>query len=144
MSITAISFYWRNDTPSFVNWRSRLATAPDTPTCIVIYGGQFTGGVNPQNQFVPKIASPLPCSPVLVRHTLLIVYFFKEIISFIGSLDKCHTSVFNALIQDVFQHAFFFKVSKTRVVRLRFKQLLIRKCHTCSRSASSDGTVSDS
>ena len=35
------SFYWRNDTPSFVTWRSRLATAPDTPTCIVIHGGQF-------------------------------------------------------------------------------------------------------
>ena len=34
-SITAISFYWRNDTSSFVTWRSRLATAPDTPTCIV-------------------------------------------------------------------------------------------------------------
>ena len=97
MSITAISFYWRNDTPSFVTWRSRLATAPD-PTCIVIHDGQFTGGVHPQNQFVPEIVSPLPCSPALVRHTLLIVYFFKELNSFIGSLDKCHTSVFNALI----------------------------------------------
>ena len=98
MSITAISFYWRNDTPSFLTWRSRLAPAPDTPTCIVIHGGQFTGGVHPPNQFVPDIISPLPCSPTLVRHTLLIVYFFKELISFIGSLDKCHTSVFNALI----------------------------------------------
>ena len=39
-----------------------------------------------------------PCWPSLVRHTLLIIYFFKEPISFIGSLDKCHTSVFNALI----------------------------------------------
>ena len=28
----------------------------------------------------------------------MLVYFFKELISFIGSLDKCHTSVFNALI----------------------------------------------
>ena len=98
MSVTAISFYWRNDTPSFVTWWSRLATAPDTPTCIVIHGGQFTGGVHPPNQFVPEIFSPLPCSPALVRHTLLIVYFCKELISFIGSLDKCHTSVFNALI----------------------------------------------
>ena len=70
--ITAISFYWRNDTPSFVTWRIRLATAPDTPTCIVIHGGQFTGGVHPPNQFVPEIVSPLPCSPALVRHTLLI------------------------------------------------------------------------
>ena len=100
MSVTAISFYWRNATPSFVTWRSRLVTAPDTPTCIVlvIHGGQFTGGVHPPNQFVPDIVSPLPCSPALVRHTLLIVYFFKKFISFIGSLDKCHTSVFNALI----------------------------------------------
>ena len=102
MSIIAISFYWRNETPSFVTWRSRLATAPDTPTCIVIHDGQFTGGVHPPNQFVPEIVSPLPCSPALVRHTLLftyiIVYFFKELISSIGSPDKCHTSVFNALI----------------------------------------------
>ena len=100
MPITAISFYWRNDTPSFVTWRSGLAIAPDTPRCRVIHGGQFTGGVHPPNQFVPEIVSPLPCSPALDRHTLLIVYFFKEhnIISFIGSLDKCHTSIFNALI----------------------------------------------
>ena len=97
MSITAISFY-RNDTPSLVNWRNRLSTAPDTLTCIVIHGGQFTVGVHPQNQFVLEIVSSLPCSPALVRHTLLFVYCFKELISFIGSLDKCHTSVFNALI----------------------------------------------
>ena len=82
----------------FVTWRSRLATAPDTPTCIVIHGGQFSGGVHPPNQCVPEIVSPLPCSPALVRHTLLFVYFFEELISLIGSLDKCHTSVFNALI----------------------------------------------
>ena len=68
--------------------------------CIVIHGGQFTGGVHPPNQFVPKTVSPLPA---LVRHTLLIVYFFKELISFIGSIDKCHTSVFNALIKIVLQ-----------------------------------------
>ena len=100
MSITAILFYWHNDTPSFVTWRSRLATAPDTPTCIVIHGGQFTGGVHPPYQFVSEIVSPLPCSPALVCHTYLIVYYFfyKELISFIGTLDKCHTSVFKALI----------------------------------------------
>ena len=69
MSITAISFYWSNDTPSFVTWRSGLATAPETPTCIVIHGGQFTGGVNPPNQFVPEIVSPLPYSSALARHT---------------------------------------------------------------------------
>ena len=45
----------------FVTWRSRLATAPDTPTCIVIHGGQFKGGVHPPNQFVPEIVGPLPC-----------------------------------------------------------------------------------
>ena len=96
MSIIALTFYWRNDTPSFVTWRCRLATAPDTPLCIVIHGGQFTGGVRPPNQFVHEIVSPLPCSPAIVRHTLLIRYFLKELISFIGSLDKCHTSVFSA------------------------------------------------
>ena len=63
-----------------------------------MHGSQFTGGVHSPNQFVPDIVSPLPCSPVLVRHTLLIVYFFTEFISFIGFRDKCHTSVFNALI----------------------------------------------
>ena len=99
MSIIAISFYSHNDTPSFVTWRSRLATAPDTPTCIVVHGGQFTGGVHPPNQFVPETISPLSCSPALIRDTLRIVYFFKELISFLGSLDKFHTSVFNALIQ---------------------------------------------
>ena len=51
-----------------------------------------------QNQFVPEIVSPLPFSSGLVRHTLLYIYFFKELISVIASLDKCHTSVFNALI----------------------------------------------
>ena len=61
--------------------------------CIV--GGQFTGGVHPS---IPEIVSHLPCSPALVRHILPIVYFFKELISVISSLDKCHTGVFNALI----------------------------------------------
>ena len=86
MCITAISFYWHNDTPSFVTLVSRLATTPDTPTCIVRHGGQFTGGAHPPNQFVPETVSPLPCSPALVCHTLLTVYFFEELISFIGSL----------------------------------------------------------
>ena len=82
MSLTAISFYWRNDTPSFVTWQSRLATATDTPTCIVIHSGQFPGGVHPPNQFIPEIVSPLPYLAAFVRHTLLIVYFFKEVIFF--------------------------------------------------------------
>ena len=108
MSITGISFYWRHDTPSFVIWCSRPATAPDIDWLpplillrIVIHGGQFTGGVHPPNQFVPEIVSPLPCSPALVHHTLLIVYFFKELISFMDSLDKRHTSIFNALINNI-------------------------------------------
>ena len=50
------------------------------------------------NQFVPKIVSPLPCSTALVRHKLLFAYVFKELILFMGYLNKCHTSVFNALI----------------------------------------------
>ena len=53
MSITAISYYWRNNTPSFVTWRSRLATASDTPACIVIHGGQFTVGVHPPKSVRP-------------------------------------------------------------------------------------------
>ena len=51
------------------------------------------------NQFVPEVVSPLLSSSGLVHHILLFVYLFKELISFIGSLDKCHTSVFNALIK---------------------------------------------
>ena len=50
-----------------------------------------------QNQFVPEIVSPLLCSSGLVRH-VLVFFFFKEVISFIGSLDKYHSSVFSALI----------------------------------------------
>ena len=120
MSITAISFYWHNDTPCFVTWRSRLATAPDTPTCIVIHGGQFTGGNHPPNQYVPEIVSHLPCSPTLVHHTLLIVYFFKELISFIGSLDKCHTSVFNALIKKIRSISEFPQISGLTTELIRF------------------------
>ena len=55
--ITTISFYWRNNTTSFVTWRSRMATAPDTPTCIVILGGQFTGGRGAE--FISQINSSL-------------------------------------------------------------------------------------
>ena len=92
---TAISFYWRNDTPSLFTWRNRLATVPDTPTCIVIHGS-----VHPPNQFVLEIVSSLPYSSGLVRHRLLFAIFFsKKLISLIGSLDQCHTSVFNALIR---------------------------------------------
>ena len=57
------------DTPTYVTWRSL-----------------------PSNQFVLEIVSTLPCASGLIRHKLLFVYFFKELISFIGSLDECHTS----------------------------------------------------
>ena len=40
------------------------------------------------NQFVPEIISPLPRSSKLDRHTLLFVYFFKDLVSFTGSLAK--------------------------------------------------------
>ena len=65
-------------------------------------------GVHPPNQFVPRIVRPLPCSSGLVRHILLFVYFFEELISFIGSLNKCHISVFNVLI-------FFFPIRAASV-----------------------------
>ena len=55
------------------------------------------------NQFVPEIVCPLPCSCGFARHVLLFVNFFKELISCIGFLDKCHTSVFIALINSVFK-----------------------------------------
>ena len=58
--------------------QSRSGATPDTPTCKVIHGGQFTDGVHPPNQFVPEIVSSLPWSSGLVCHTLLFVYFFKR------------------------------------------------------------------
>ena len=71
ISMTAISFYQCNDTSIF-----RHLT-----------------------EFIPHISSSLRLLVLyLLRHTLLFVYFFKELISFIGSLDKCHTSVFKALV----------------------------------------------
>ena len=52
--------------PGGIDWLPPLIL---TPTCIVLHGGQFTGGVHPPNQLVPEIISPLPCLPTLVRHT---------------------------------------------------------------------------
>ena len=64
-----------------------------------LFPNHFVPDIVSPDQFVPDIVSHLPCSPELVRHTLLFfLYFFKELISFIDPLDKCHTSVFNALI----------------------------------------------
>ena len=44
-----------------------------------------------------KLVCPLA---ILSTHILLLVYFFKLLIPFICSLDKCHTRAFNALIGD--------------------------------------------
>ena len=57
-----------------------------------------TDGVHPQISSSLRLLVFLARSSGLVRHVLLFVYFFKELISLIGSRDKCHTSVFNALI----------------------------------------------
>ena len=52
----------------------------------------------------PQISSSLKLLVLcFVRSDLFVInfclyIFFKELISFIGSLDKCHTSIFNALI----------------------------------------------
>ena len=54
-------------------------------------------GVHPKITSL-EIVCPLSCSSALNRHILLFVYFSQKRISFIDSLDKCHTSVFNALI----------------------------------------------
>ena len=51
-----------------------------------------------QNQFASELVRPLVFSCGLVCHILLFVYFFQLLIPDIGFLDKCHTSVFNALI----------------------------------------------
>ena len=68
ISINAISFNWRNDTQTFV-------------TCH------------------PKISLSLRLLVLChVRHILPFVYIFKELFSFIGSLGKCHTSIFNTVI----------------------------------------------
>ena len=76
----------------------KISISTYLPIGAMIHKPLSPDGVHPPNQFVPEIVSPLPCSSGLVRHKLLFVYLFKELISFIGSLDKCHTSVFNALI----------------------------------------------
>ena len=50
----------------------------------------------------PQVSSSLRLlTHYLVCHTLLFIYYFKELISFIDSLDKCHTSIFNTLISTI-------------------------------------------
>ena len=54
-----------------------------------------------QNEFVPQLLRPLGFSSGLVRHILLLVNFIKLMIPDIGSIDKCHTIAFNAIIRNV-------------------------------------------
>ena len=54
----------------FFTWRSRLATSPDTPMCIVIHGGQFTGGVHPPNRSSLRLL--VLC---LVRPNLCVIHY---------------------------------------------------------------------
>ena len=71
----------------------------------------------------------------LVRHihVLLFVYFFKELISFIASLDKSHTSVFNYLIINVsILHRFRNKFIQLR--RSRLLSILLPGNYICTRS----------
>ena len=64
----AIAFYWRNDIHNLCHL----------------------------TVFIPKSVRPRYCSSLVVTLPLFIV--FKFLIPYIGSLDKCHTSAFNALI----------------------------------------------
>ena len=70
------------------------------------------------------LVSPLPCWPALVHHTLLIVYIFKEVISFIGSLEKFQTSVFNALIK--FKEMAKFDICGMRSISIAWKDSVDR------------------
>ena len=73
MSIIVILFYWCNDTPIFVTWWSRLATAPDTPMCIIIHSSLA--------EFISQISSTLRllvlffvCPHLFVIHYGLIIF----------------------------------------------------------------------
>ena len=72
ISLTAISFYCHND----------------TPTCHLTSSSP--------NQFIPEIVIYLPCSSGLVRHILLFVYFFKECILSLVSFTNA-TPAFSTL-----------------------------------------------
>ena len=59
----------------FVTWRSRLATTPDTLTCIVLHGGQFTGGVYPQiSSSLRLLVLSLVCPHLFVIHYRLFIF----------------------------------------------------------------------
>ena len=54
--------------------------------------------------FIPKAVRPRDCSSfglfvwVCLSYIIVCLFFFKLLIPYIGSLDKCHTSAFSALI----------------------------------------------
>ena len=76
ISVTALSLYWRNDTPPL---------SPDR--------------VHPHiSSFLRLLVLCLVRLVLFVIYYSLFIFFFKERIPFIGSLTQCHTSVFNALL----------------------------------------------
>ena len=50
------------------------------------------------------------------RSRAIMALLFKEFLSFISSLDKCHTSIFNALISTMFSKSNFSGSLKLRIV----------------------------
>ena len=68
-----------------------------------------------QREFILKISSSLRLLVLcLVLHTLLFVYFFKELISFIRSLDKCQFVV-------VYMSFFFFSPLGSMILFLDYE-----------------------
>ena len=67
-------------------------------------------GVHSPDQFVPEIVSPLPCLSELVCHTLLFVYFFKELISFFPLANA--TPAFSTLCRGVPRIVFVLRTPK--------------------------------
>ena len=74
--------------------------------CYIVLWRNDTPPLSP-NVVHPQISSSLRLLVLcLVRPDLFVIYYclficFKELISFIGSLDKCHISVFHALVSSV-------------------------------------------
>ena len=62
----------------------------------MIYTTFVTNMSSSLNQFVPELARSLAC--LSCNYYLGCFFFSKSLIPYIGSLDKCLTSTFNALI----------------------------------------------
>ena len=98
INITTISFYWRNDIPTFCHL----------------------------TDLIPKSVCPWDFYSfalfVRIRSSyILLVYFFKGVISFIGSLDKYATSAFSMLWL-LAQIRFNCKMNKQFSYNLEWKQ----------------------